>query len=202
MVNGSNISQSTVDDLVKAGCGFFEASRAETGGGEPTSTAFLRNLFTQSLISFKIIDKAADQMNLTVSKAQIADKGSGQTIPKGLQGEDRERLQNFFMLSTRSDLQRAVIGAHLKDPSVTNADHVTQSQIEDSTKFLKAFTLKQDVSVNPAYGTWSEGELLNTDGSLSAAQSPAAKKWLNLREQTSNGSSDGVAGLPPSQVCG
>lgn len=203
VVNGSDISQSSVDDLVQAGCGFFEAQRASTGGGEPaTPTSFLRNLFTESLISFKIVDKAASEMGLTVSPATIAKASEGQVIPKGLRGRDRELLQNFFTLSTRSDLQQAVIGAHLKDPSVTNADDVTQSQIADAQKYLKAYRLKQAVSVNPAYGTWSHGQVVDSDGSLSAAQSAGAKNWLKLRAANSDGSGQGVDGLPPSQVCG
>ena len=203
VVNDSNISQRSVDDLVQAGCAFFKAQREASGGGEPaTSTSFLRNLFTQNLIAFKIIDKAASQMGLSVSPAVIAKASQGQVLPKGLTGEDRERLQNFFTISTRADLQKAVIGAHLKDPSVTNADHVTQDQIADSRAFLKAFTLKQKVSLNPAYGTWSHGQVLDSDGSLSSAQSAPARKWLKLRAANADGSGQGVAGLPPSQVCG
>jgi hypothetical protein len=202
VVNGSDISQSTVDDLVQAGCGFFKAQRVQAGAGQPsTSTAFLRTLFTENLISFKIIDKAASQLHLTVSPAAIAKASAGQSLPKGLQGDDRARLKNFFLMSTRADLQQAVIGAHLKDPSVTNADHVVASQIADSKAYLKAFTLKQHVSVNPAYGTWSHGRVIDSDGSLSAAQSTAARTWLKLRLANAAGTG-GVAGLPPSQVCG
>jgi SurA N-terminal domain len=203
VVNGSDISQSTVDDLVQAGCSFFKASREESGGGEPaTSRSFLRNLFTQNLITFKIIDKAATQMGLTVSPAAIAKNSVEPTLPKGLQGTDRELFDDFFVQATRSELQQAAIGAHLKDPSVTNADNVQQSQIADSRAYLKAFTLKQKVSLNPAYGTWSHGQVLDSDGSLSAAQSAVARKWLKLREANADGSGSGVVGLPPSQVCG
>jgi hypothetical protein len=202
VVNGSDISQSTVDDLVQAGCGFFKAQRVQTGSGQPaTSTAFLRTLFTENLISFKIIDKAASRLHLTVSPAAIAKASAGQSLPTGLQGEDRTRLKSFFEMSTRADLQQAVIGAHLKDPSVTNADHVVASQIADSRAYLKAFTLKQQVSVNPAYGTWSHGRVIDSDGSLSAAESTPARTWLKLRSANSAGTG-GVAGLPPSQVCG
>jgi SurA-like protein len=200
VVNGSSISQSSVDDLVQAGCSFFKAS----GGGTPTPTSFLRNLFTENLIQFKIVDKAASELHLTVSEAAIAKTKTSiePTLPRGLQGKDREVFDDFFVQATRSELQQAVIGAHLKDPSVTNADHVVQSQVTASRAYLKAFTLKQQVSVNPAYGTWSHGQVLDSDGSLSAAQSGEARKWLRLRDAGSNGSGQGVAGLPPSQVCG
>jgi len=202
VVNGSDISQGSVDDLVHAGCNFFAVQRAQSGEGTATPISFLRNLFTQNLISFKIIDKAAAQMHLTVSPAIVAEKSQNQSLPAGMNPEDRRRLREFLLRSTRADLQQAVIGAHLKDPSVTNADNVTEDQIDDAKPYLKQFTLKQHVSVNPAYGTWRHGELLDTDGSLSAAQSAPARRWLEKRQANSDGSGDGVEGLPPSQVCG
>jgi hypothetical protein len=203
VVNGSSISQSSVDDLVQAGCDFFKAQRATAGGATPaTPTSFLRNLFTQNLIQFKIVDKAAAALHLTVSEAAIAKASQGQTLPAGMPSDTRALLKSFFTQSTRADLQQAVIGAHLKDPSVTNADHVVQTQIADSRAYLKAFTLEQHVSVNPAYGMWSHGQVLDSDGSLSAAQSSVARKWLKLREANADGSGGGVDGLPASQVCG
>lgn len=203
VVNGTNISQGTVDDLVHAGCSIFEANRKTNGGAAPaTSTSYLRHLFTLNLISFKIIDKAASQLHLTVSPAAIARITSSQPLPGGLQGVDRERLTGFLEMSTRADLQKAVIGAHLKDPSVTNADHVQPGQISDSVKYLHTFTLQQHVSVNPAYGTWSHGQLLDTDGSLSAAQSQSARRWLTLRAENTDGTGQNADQLPTSQVCG
>lgn len=203
VVNGTNISQGTVDDLVHAGCSFFKAQRMQSGGAAPaTSTSYLRHLFTLNLISFKIIDKAASKLHLTVSPAVIARITSSQTLPDALQGTDRERLQGFFKMSTRADLQKAVIGAHLKDPSVTNADHVQPGQINDSVKYLRTFTLQQYVTVNPAYGTWSHGQLLDTDGSLSAAQSQSARRWLTLRAENTDGSGQNADQLPRGQVCG
>ena len=199
VVNGSNISQSTVDDLVHAGCSFFEAQRKQTGGAAPaTSTAYLRHLFTQNLISFKIIDKAASELHLSVSPAVIAKATSGQTLPASLNSKDRDLLEEFFANSARQSVLEATIGAHLKNPSVTNADHVTPATIPASRAYLTAFTAKQHVAVNPAYGTWHLGHLLDTDESLSGAQSSAARRWLTLR--ANNGQS--AEGLPPSQVCG
>jgi hypothetical protein len=203
VVDGSNISQSTVDDLVQAGCAFFKAQRLASGGAQPTtSTSYLRHLFTQNLIAFTIVDKAASRLHLTVSPAAVAKVSANESLLAGMHGKDRARLEEFFTMSTRADLQRAVIGAHLNNPSVTTADHVTQSQIAESRSYLKKFTLEQQVSVNPAYGTWRHGQLLDTDGSLSAAESPAARKWLSLRAANSSGNPDSVAALPPSQVCG
>jgi hypothetical protein len=204
VVNGTNISEDTVDDLVQAGCSFFEAQRKESpGGGEAaTSTSYLRHLFTLNLINFMIIDKAASELHLTVSPAVIAKITAGQALPNALQGVDRDRLKGFFEMSTRADVQKAVIGAHLKDPTVMNADRVNPDQIQDSVKYLRAYTLQQKVTVNPAYGSWSHGQLFDTDGSLSAAASPAARRWLTFRAENTDGGGTNVDQLPPSQVCG
>lgn len=198
VVNGSTISQNTIDDLVVAGCGFFRAQRIEQGGATPdTSTAWLRNVFIGSLITIKIVDLAADQLHLTVSPAAVAN--ATQTLPAGMSSDDQEVLGAFLADSARSEIQRAVIGANLEDPSVTNADGVTPDDITPaSEKYLRSFTARQHVEVNPAYGTWSGGTLVDTDGSLSKAQSADARKWLALRADNQQS----VIGLPASQVCG
>lgn len=197
VVNGSTISQSTIDDLVVAGCGFFKAQRMTQGGATPgTSTAWLRNVFTGGLITIKILDKAADQLHLTVSPAAVAN--ATQTLPSTMSSHDQEVLGAFLADSARSQLQRAVIGAHLKDSSVTSAEGVTPDDIPAAAKYLRAFTARQHVEVSPAYGTWSGTTLADSDGSLSKAQSADARKWLALRADNQQS----VTGLPASQVCG
>lgn len=197
VVNESAISQGTIDDLVVAGCGFFKAQRMADGGATPdTSTAWLRNVFTGSLITIRIVDKAADQLHLSVSPAAVAK--ATQTLPSSMSSHDQEVLGAFLEDSARSELQRAVIGAHLKDPTVTNAEGVTPDDIPAAERYLKAFTARQHVEVSPAYGTWSGGTLVDSDGSLSKAQSAEARKWLALRADNQQS----VAGLPASQVCG
>ncbi len=199
VVNGSNISQSSVDDLVQAGCVLSKLFRQQGGGQAPdTSTASLRGFFTENLILFKVVDKAAAEMHLTVSPATIAKLTERQHLPAGLSSSERSLLSTFFTESARYELQRAVIGAHLKDPSVTNADAVGQSDVAASREFVTQYTIKQDITVNPAMGTWSKGQLIDTDGSLSAAQSAPARRWLSLRADNTQS----VAGLPPNQVCG
>ena len=89
-------------------------------------------------------------MGLTVSPAAIAKVTSSQKIPPGLSSSDQQLLTQFFYDSAKAQLQQATIGAHLKDPSVTNADNVTSADITAATAVPHAFTAKQSVTVSPA----------------------------------------------------
>lgn len=197
VVNGTKISQRKVDDLVSAACDITSLLAAQNPNPSKSSVSYYKHLFTQDLISFAITDKAAAQLHLTVSPAAIARVTGSQTLPDGLSAEDRDRLTGFLNASARSQLQQAVIGAHLSDPSVTNADKVTTSDLKAADPYLAAFTRKQSVQVNPAYGSWDGQRVANTDGSLSKPASPIAATWLRLRQ----GGSTDVTGLPPNQVC-
>lgn len=199
VVNGQGISQSKIDNLVLAACNFSKVQREQAQGTSPsTSMAYLRHVFVQNEISFVITNTAATQLNLTVSPAAIAKVTSGESIPSTLSSEDQQVLKQFFTASARSQLQQATIGAHLRDPSVTTADNVTSADLKAATPYMNTFTAKQKVVVNPAFGSWSGSQVVDTQGSLSVPQSNAAKTWLTLRQTDSNS----VAGLPPSQVCG
>jgi hypothetical protein len=200
VVNGSSISQSRVDNLVLAACAFSKQQRVtSTDTGPSTSVAYLRSLLTGDLISFQIIAKAYQQMGLQpITPAQVAQITKSEPVPASLSSSDRSQLTTFFAASARSELQEAVIGAHLTDPSVTSAAHVTSDDIKKSTAYLKHFTAQQQVALNPSYGTWADGTIHDTDGSLSAAVSGPAKTWLVLRAKDSSS----VAGLPANQVCG
>lgn len=199
VVNGTAISQSTVDDLVLAACDFTAlVARKNPGSSQGMSVSYFKHLFTQDLISFEITGKAAREMHLSVSPAAIAKITTQQTFPAGISADDRGRLSEFFAGSARSQLQQAVIGAHLKDSSVTTADNVTPADLAAANAFMAAYTRKQSVQVNPAYGSWDGHRVGDTDGSLSAPESAVAGTWLRLRQNNASG----VTGLPPNQVCG
>lgn len=199
VVNGTTISQSNVDDLVLAACDFTElVNRKNPSSAQARPVSYFKHLFTQDLISFEITAKAAREMHLSVSPAAIAKITSQQSLPDGLSAGDRDRLTEFFTGAARSQLQQAVIGAHLKDSSVTTADNVTPDDVTAANKFMAAYTRKQSVQVNPAYGSWDGHRVGDTDGSLSVPESAAAGTWLRLRQNNASG----ATGLPPNQVCG
>jgi hypothetical protein len=200
VVNGQSISESRIDDLVLAACNFSERLREQSGGtSATTSMAYLRTFLLNDLINFRISNEAAAQLGLTVSPAKIASVTGSEQIPPGLSSKDHDLMEQYFRDAALSQIQLAVIGAHLKDPSVTDADKVTQSDQTPAAKaWLARFTAKQDVSINPAYGTWDGQKLVDGQGSLSAPASGDAKHWMSLRAAAGNS----VEGLPPSQVCG
>lgn len=207
VVNGTKISQTDVDDLVTAACDFTRANRVKNAGatGPSTSVSSLKHLFTQNLVSFAITDKAARQLHLSVSQAAIGKITSQQTIPGGLSDSDKSTLDGFFTDSARTQLQQVLIGAHLKNASVTSIGQVSeadyQTLLTSADAYMSRFTKQQSVQVNPSYGSWDGGAVAATDGSLSAPESEVAGKWLRLRAQGATDSTK-VAGLPANQVCG
>ncbi len=207
VVNGTAINQHEVDDLVAAACDFTQADRLKNHSSPTPTTSIpsLKHLFTQNLISFAIVDKAARQLHLTVSQAAIAKVTSAQPIPAGLSESAKSTLEQFFADSALTQLQQVVIGAHLKDSSVTSIGQVDEADystlLSGANPFVARFTRAQSVQVNPAYGSWNGRAVSATDGSLSAPTSAVAATWLRLQSQGA-GNSGQVTGLPPNQVCG
>jgi hypothetical protein len=199
VVDGQSISQGDLDNLVMAACDFSKVRRLQAQGTAPaTAMAYLRRIFLQDEISFIITAKAAQQLHLTITPASIANVTSGETIPAGLSSQDHDLLTMFFTDSARSQLQQATIGAHLSNPSVTDSSHVTPTDLRAAQKYMTAFTARQHVSINPAYGNWSGQRLGNAIDSLSVPVSHDAKHWATLRKNDASG----VKGLPAGQVCG
>lgn len=195
IVDGDAISASHVDDLVLAACDYSEQVRVEQGGAEPTqSMASLRFGLMQALIQFDITDEAARQLGLSVSDAKIAEVASTSTMPPGLSSSSESLLKQFFSDSAKAQLQQAVIGAHLRDPKVTTADSVNQSDVQAAAPYLKKFAAKQDVIVDPSFGRWNGTTLVSASGSLSDP--------VSTTPPAVGGPSPAVADLPPSQVCG
>lgn len=200
VVDGTAISQSQVDTMVMAACGFIKANNeANHQPGLNQSVAGLRNNLANSYIVFLLDDRAARKLHISISEAAISRFPS--PIPKGVSAADRATLKQFFHQATKSQLQEAVIGEHLKDPSVTTADKITRANITSyghaAMNYLSRFRVNQDVTVNPSLGIWSGTALQPGSGSLSDAVSTKAKKWLTLR---SGGGSP--SDLPTSQRCG
>lgn len=207
LVNSTKISQNDVDDLVVAACSFTRLNRlANPAPSEPASAvAFFKHLFTQDLVSFAIVEKAARQQGVTVSPAAIGKIVGQQPLPAGLSDSDESTLTDFFTASARSQLQQIVIAAHLADPSVTSTEDVDEADyqklLQSADAYMARYTKQQSVQINPSYGSWDGGAVGATDGSLSAPASEVAAKWLRLRTGSASDPAS-VSGLPPNQVCG
>jgi SurA-like N-terminal domain len=196
MVDGEGIAPSSIDNLVLAACDYAKQARLSQGGAAPTqSMATLRFGITQALIQFALLDKAAEQLGLTVSDAKVASVASATRMPPGLSASSRSLLARFFSESAKAQLQQAVIGAHLRDPKITTADSVSQDDLKTAAPYVKKFAAKQHVVVDPSYGRWNGTTLVAASGSLSDPVS------VTPTPPGAN-SADAVTDLPPSQVCG
>ncbi len=196
-INGDTISQDSVDSVVEAACAYTAAS-AQTGAAPqpPISLANLRSTITQSLIQFEVTDDAATQMGLSVSPAVIATGATQQPIPAGLDDTDADVIKGFFADFAKSSAQIQLIGAHLADPSITTYEQVTLDKSAQGKKYVTTYAADQDVTVNPAYGSWNGSAVAGGSGSLSDPVSDSAKA-------SAAGAADGAntSSLPSSQVC-
>ena len=200
-VGDESISQGTVDDLVEAACEYTEAIRKEQGSGtEPTqAVANLRTSVTRQLIQGEVTQAAMGELGLSVNESTVSGIASGSQFPEGLATDQEELLQDFFEDQSRTLLGQAVVGAHLRDESITiGDDSLGQEDVDASRKYLADYAEKLGVDVNPAYGQWEDGDVVIASGSLSEPVSDEAKAaFTGLTGQGAD-----ISGLPASQVCG
>jgi hypothetical protein len=70
-VNGTPITEATIDDLLEAVCAFNEIERKKQGGTEPSqSIQTLRSSLVESLVIVEITDQAAEERGVTVAAAR------------------------------------------------------------------------------------------------------------------------------------
>jgi hypothetical protein len=92
-----------------------------------------------------------------------------------------------------------VIGAHQRDETITVGDEsITQDDVDASQEYLTEFADGLDIEVNPAFGTWENGEVVLASGSLSDPVSDVAEAAFS----DAVGSPETLDELPASQVCG
>jgi hypothetical protein len=117
-------------------------------------------------------------------------------MPTGLSDSDKKVLTGFFYKQAKAQVQQAVIGAHLKDPSVTTSAGVGMSSASDASSYVVGKLKAADVDVNPQYGEWNGRTVATASGSLSDPVSSAATSLLTAQGNTN------VENLPASMVCG
>lgn len=204
IVNGTAISQSQVDTVTSSVCSYITAL-AKTSPAQSAAPpqqygiADLKASLTSSLVQFAITQDVADHTHLTVRTAQIDALASQYTLPDGLSTAEKATMQTYFDEASRAQILQSLIGANLKDRSVTTSDSLTSSQIADpNKKFMDTYYKAADVSLNPSYGTWNGTRIDAGTGSLSDpvyTPSPTA---------TTSGAvpATGAATLPDAQKCG
>lgn len=202
-VGDTTITQSTVDDTVTAACEYSEKSREQSGSGtEPTqSVANLRASVTRQLVQLEVTDVATERLGLTVNESTVSGIAAPNidSIPESIDEDTRELLSDFFTEQARSILGQAVVGAHLRDESITvGDDSLGQEDVDAAQKYLRTLAGEIGVDVSPAYGQLVNGEVRVGSGSLS---DPVSDTAIGAFEGLSGPNAD-LSALPDSQVCG
>jgi hypothetical protein len=196
-INSDSISENQVDSIVKAACAYTAATAGANGAPAPVSLANLRATITGAVVQFAVIDRAARAMHLTVNQATIAQNGSQNTVPTGLNAADTAALKGFFYDIGKSTAETQVIGAHVTNPSVTDISQVHSDGSQQAAKYLASYVRTLDIRINPAYGVWTGSKVVGGSGSLSEPVSTLAKDNEIDATQSQANTSD----LPSLLVC-
>lgn len=200
VVDGTSIRESSVDTLVQAGCAYeTEMGKIDRQTYPVLSISTLRANFVNVLIRNQLArDAAAKIGGLRVSQDQVTKFAAGNTIPPTLGEPEKSQITEFFQDSSETDLLVALIGAHLKDDTVTDASNVQQADLDAGQKYLTTYSKNADVSVNPSVGTWNGTAIEPGSGSLSVlAVTPTTPEAVPGQP-----AENPAATLPPSQQCG
>jgi len=192
------ISQNDVDDTVLAACNYIEISSKDNPDAQPLAITDLRSSLTTTMVLAPLMEDLTEQLDLTISPADIDKLIGQQTFPDGLSDEDQEILEDYFHQSAVLQLSQALIGSNANDPSITDSSQLTADESEAGQDVVNDYLKDQDVQINPQYGSWNGGNVEFASGSLSTAVSDAAQP---PPFNPDTGAKD-VSDLPPSQVCG
>jgi SurA-like protein len=201
VVNGETISQGRIDDLVSAACDYTKLTREGSAQGSTSASlglATLRTSLTTALVQFTLTEAAAEELDVSVTDAQVTNLASGNPMPDGISDDAKDVISEFFYDASKTQLLQGVIGVHLKDSSVTHVDNVTQEDVNAAADYMKKYFEKADVEINPSYGRWSGNSIDEGSGSLSDPIE-TTKTTAPLPGQPAP---DPLEKLPDSQKCG
>lgn len=192
------ISQSDVDDTVSAACSYIEITSKSNADAQPLAISDLRSNLTTTKVLTPLYEELVDELGLTIRPADI-EKLTGQNpLPDGLSDEDEEILNDYFHELAVLQLSQALIGSNATDPTITDSSQLTTNESAAGADVVADFMDKQDVEINPQYGSWNGSNVEFVSGSLSTPISDAAQ---TPETDPETGAKD-VSDLPPSQVCG
>lgn len=193
------VSASSVDDTVTAACNYIEIqAKNDPQNSQAIALSDLRSSFTTTEILVPLYEQLTDELGLTIRPADVEKLAGQNTLPDGLSEKDQEILTDYFHDVAVLNLSQALIGSHTVDPSVTDSSQLTTDESASGADTITAFLEKQDVEVNPQYGTWQGTSVAFESGSLST---PVSESGTPLVADPQTGVKD-VSQLPPTQVCG
>ena len=195
-VGSTSIETAHLDEVASAICS-AQAQSSQTGQPQEQSSRSNRELALGLLIDSRLsadygaakgLEPSQEQLNRAMaSRAQLL-----ASVPE----EHREVLKDTLTDLDKSQLTMAEAGRRALEQA--GSKNITaQTAIPAGLKVRNAWVDKNvDVSVDPRFGTFSNGNLQATSGSLSAAVSSQAKAGAKTQP-----SSSWLASLPASQKC-
>jgi hypothetical protein len=168
IINGTAITQDKVDDVALAACNYLDVANKSAAQPQPAlSLADVRLRVLNSFVIYEVVGAVTHELGLTINPADVNKAGGAPNLPDGLSADDEKLMNEFFYDGTEEQIAEATIGAHLKDPSVTDSTGVTPDSASDAADYITDKLNSADVDVNPTYGTWDGTSVALASGSLS-----------------------------------
>ncbi len=196
-VDGRTISVSEVDDVATALCSANEAAPNSEAGSSTLPSRSLRqsalSLLLRSHISLAFAEEEGVSADPTaVSNAVTQNRATIDALPE----DQRELFTEAVREYAEGQLIVIAVGERiLADEGQTDVDQQTALAAGDEERAKFADSL--DVDIDPRFGTFADGELQPSGGSLSVPVSSEAKAGAAAQPEAG-----WVAGLPVSQTCG
>ena len=167
-VGSDAITDEQVDELAEALCTLSAgAAQGAPVPTQPVRRQALQILIDNQLAAALVDPDSVDSEQLAAARQQAAE--SRQALPERLRGTFDEAVKGF----TSSQLGLAELGREsLQDQGTAQPDQ--QAALAEGQRLRVQYAEEVGVSVDPRFGTYAEGVLEPTDGSLSVAVSDEA----------------------------
>ena len=199
VVGDHSIDAETVDQIASSYCAANRlASREEGATGSVQPTRELRRGVLNALIQSRIVQMAAQRLNVEVPDAQVAKAVAAgmATLPRGLDSADQARIKELLSQLSRSQLLMVAIGERLLGEGQSGGQGKSEA-FARGRQFVTGYAAKLDIEVDPRYGAYTATGLTVRSGSLSV---PVSAQAQQAERRTPD---EALAGnLPASQTCG
>lgn len=195
-VGSSSIGTARLDRVATALCS-AQARNQQTGGAQQQSTRSNRELALGVLLDSQLSTAYGHAFGVRPSRAQLTDAAANrQQLISSVPSRYRATLAATLAGLDRSQLTMAEVGR--RQLQQTGAGNITaQTAIPAGLKARNAWVTKHlDVTVDPRFGTFSDGQLKAGGGSLSTAVSTKAVDGAKTQPPAT-----WLASLPASQKC-
>jgi hypothetical protein len=198
VVGSDRLSTSDVDDVAGALCA-AQATSAQAGQSQALPTRAARQAALRLLIDARLSEAYGKSLGVEPDQEQIdaAIASQEQTI-NAVKVEERTVLRDTIDDVVRGQLTLIEVGRRELVERGAPANQVTgDAALQAGTKLRNDWAAKNvDVSVDPRFGTYSQGSLQGSSGSLSIPASSRSKAGAAQQP-----SSSWVSALPASQKC-